>query len=310
MISIEDLELFEALNRTGSLTGAARVLNLTPSALSMRLKRLEQALQVNLVIRNARNLRFTAEGEHLVAEAKATLERLRALPEALGAEGKALAGPLQVVAPFGFGRLYIAPLIAHFSLAHPGLRISLDLLENPWSRNQDADLVIHIGSIRDTSWIAHRLAPNERWVCASPQYLQGRGEPAEPAHLSSHCCLCLRENDEDVTLWHFRHRASVQSRSNRREAIRVVPSLTSNDGEVIRNWAVNGLGVMVRSEWDVAPLVRNGSLRRVLPEWDFGSADIVALTPARKGISARVAQFIDFVRSELAKKGPWSDAGK
>lgn len=307
MISIEDLELFEALNRTGSLTAAARLLSLTPSALSMRLKRLEHQLKVNLVIRSARNLRFTAEGEHLVIEAKATLERLRALPEALGSEGKALAGPLRIVAPFGFGRLYIAPLIARFSIANPGLRIALQLSENPWSQNQEADVVIHIGNIRDTSWIAHRLARNERWVCASPKYLKTHGLPTEPVQLLKHRCLCLRENDEDVTLWHFRHQSNEKSRSTRREAIRVIPSLTSNDGEVIRNWTVNGLGIMLRSEWDVAPLVRQRSLTRLLAEWDFDSADIVALTPARKGISARVAQFIDFIKSELSSNQPWLD---
>lgn len=305
MIRIEDLELFEALNRTGSLTAAARALNLTPSALSMRLKRLESELKVNLVIRNARSLRFTAEGEHLVLEAKETLERLRALPEALGSEGKALAGPLKIVAPFGFGRLHIAPLIAEFSLANPGLRISLGLSENPWAQNQDADVVIHIGNIRDTSWIAHRLARNERWVCASPKYLRNFGEPTDPAQLLKHRCLCLRENDEDVTLWHFRHRSNAKSRGNRREAIRVVTSLTSNDGEVIRNWAVNGLGIMLRSEWDVAPLVRKGTLKRLLSDWDFDSADVVALTPARKGISARVAQFLDFIKLKFSSTKPW-----
>jgi DNA-binding transcriptional LysR family regulator len=305
MIRIEDLELFEALNRTGSLTAAARVLDLTPSALSMRLKRLENELKVNLVVRNARNLRFTAEGEHLVVEAKATLERLRALPEALGSEGKALAGPLKIVAPFGFGRLYIAPLIAEFSIANPGLRISLELSESPWAQNQDADVVVHIGNIRDTSWIAHRIAQNERWACASPKYLQNYGEPTDPAQLLKHRCLCLRENDEDVTLWHFRHQSNSKGRGNRREAIRVVTSLTSNDGEVIRNWAVTGLGIMLRSEWDVAPLVRKGTLKRLLSDWDFDSADVVALTPARKGISARVAQFLDFIKVKFSSKKPW-----
>lgn len=305
MIRIEDLELFEALNRTGSLTAAARALDLTPSALSMRLKRLEGELKVSLVVRNARNLRFTAEGEHLVVEAKATLERLRALPEALGSEGRALAGPLKIVAPFGFGRLHIAPLIAEFSMSNPGLRIGLELAENPWAKNQDADVVIHIGNIRDTSWIGHSIARNERWICASPKYLKTYGEPSNPAELLQHRCLCLRENDEDVTLWHFRPRSNAKGRGGRREAIRVATSLTSNDGEIIRNWAVNGLGVMLRSEWDVAPLVRSGTLKRLLSDWDFDSADIVALTPARKGISARVAQFLDFIKLRFASTKPW-----
>lgn len=304
MITLDDLRFVDALSRTGSLSAAARALDVTPPALSMRLKRLEQALGVGLVVRSSRSLRFTGEGERLVAEAQALLGRIEALPDELSAAGRSVAGRLQVVAPFGFGRHHVAPLIARFAAKHPAVRVALDLSERPWRENQDADVVIHIGEARDSAWIAHLLARNSRWVCASPEHVRRHGAPVQPRDLLRHACLCVRENDEDVTLWRFR-KAGRGAATSRPDAIRVSPVLTSNDGEVVRNWAVDGLGYVLRSEWDVAPLVRRGVLQRVLTGWEFGAADVLALVPARRGISARVSQFVGFVESAFRPRPPW-----
>lgn len=299
MISLADLQFVEALARAGSLSGAARLLNVTPPALSMRLRKLEQSLGVNLVVRSSRRVRFTGEGEHLVHEAQELLGRIGALPEALAREGRGLAGPLRIVAPFGFGRLHVAPMVARFAERHPALRVTLDLSERPWTDSEESDVVIHIGVVRDSTWVAHVLARNARWICAAPAYLKRRGTPTEPRDLLGHDCLCVRENNEDVTLW--RHR-----RNGRAGSVRVAPSLTSNDGEVVRNWAVAGLGIMLRSQWDAAPFVKQGALRRILVPWDFEGADVLALVPARRGISARVSQFVDFLKGSFKRKEPWS----
>lgn len=299
MITLADLRFIEALARAGSLSGAARSLNVTPPALSMRLKKLEQLLGVSLVVRSSRRMRFTGEGEHLVHEAQALLGRIETLPEALGGEGRGLAGPLRVVAPFGFGRLHVAPTIARFAARHPAVRLTLDLSERPWTDSGDADVVIHIGAVRDSTWVAHLLARNARWVCASPAYLRRRGMPTDPRDLLQHDCLCVRENNEDVTLWHHR-------RNGKAGAVRVTPTLTSNDGEVVRNWAVAGLGVVLRSQWDATPFVKRGELKRILTPWDFDGADVLALVPARRGISARVSQFVDFLKGDFKRKAPWS----
>jgi DNA-binding transcriptional LysR family regulator len=306
MITIDDLRFVETLSRTGSLSAAARALNVTPPALSMRLKKLEQLLGISLVVRSSRRVRFTGEGERLVAEAQGLLGRINALPEAIGGEGRSLAGRLRVVAPFGFGRIHVAPLIARFAAQHPALHVSLDLSEKPWIDGQDADVVIHIGLVRDSSWVAHLLARNARWVCASPDYLRRHGVPAEPRALLRHACLVVRENDEDVTLWRYRRRSRSRTPRGRAEAIRVTPALTSNDGEVVRNWALAGLGFVLRSQWDVAPFVKRGELARVLNGWEFDGADVLALIPARRGISARVSRFVDFLKAEFHPKSPWA----
>jgi DNA-binding transcriptional LysR family regulator len=305
MITLDDLRFIDALDRTGSLSAAARSLNVTPPALSMRLKKLERLLSINLVVRSSRHVRFTGEGERLVAEAQRLLEQINALPDALAGEGRSLAGRLHVVSSFGFGRIHVAPLIARFADTYPSVRVTLDLSERPWTESRSADVVIHIGTVRDSSWVAHLLARNARWLCASPAYLRRRGIPSHPRDLLEHACLCVRENDEDVTLWRYRNGGKTPEARRRADAVRVTPAFTSNDGEVVRNWALAGLGVTLRSEWDVAPFVRRGELQRILTNWDFDGADVIALVPTRQGISARVTRFVDFLKEHFHTKPPW-----
>jgi DNA-binding transcriptional LysR family regulator len=308
MIDLNDLRFIEGLSRAGSLSAAARMLDVTPPALSMRLKKLEGKLKVPLVVRSSRHIRFTEEGERLVAEAQQLIARIDALPAEIAGNGQGLVGRLHVVSSFGFGRAHIAPLISEFSKMHPHVRITLDLTEKPWSQIRNADVVIHIGEVRDSSWVAHVLARNQRWICASPAYLDRFGAPKHPRDLAAHHCLCLRENEEDATLWHFRERTKTRQARRARDSIRVTPVLTSNDGEVVRNWALAGCGVIIRSEWDVAPFVRNGALRRILTDWDFIDADVLALVPARQDISARVAHFIAFLEARFSPRPPWQAA--
>jgi DNA-binding transcriptional LysR family regulator len=304
MITLEDLRFIDALNRTGSLSAAARTLNVTPPALSMRLKRLESELGVRLVVRNSRSMRFTSEGENLVAEAQALVKRIEALPRTMNTRNNELIGPIKIVAPFGFGRAYVAPIVARFSELHPAVLPELYLSDNPWKANDGADVVIHIGDLKNSSWVAHLLARNERWVCASAKYLSARGAPTHPRELLAHSCLTVQENEEDVTLWHFRKKSSGQTR-RRSESVRISPLLKSNDGEVVRNWAVAGLGCVLRSEWDAAPLIQQGKLQRILQGWEFQPANAMALVPEKRGISARVDRFMQFLKKQFVRKAPW-----
>src|SRR5688500_11236706 len=125
MISLDDLKLMDAFKRHGSLSAAARFLNLTPPALSMRLKKLEQKLGLALIVRSSRAARLTDEGERLTNEARVLLAQIEALPEMLLRDGQRLSGRLRVAAPFGFGRLHIGPLVARFAQMHPSMQINL-----------------------------------------------------------------------------------------------------------------------------------------------------------------------------------------
>ncbi len=292
MISIEDLRLAVTLARSESLSAAARTLNVSPPALSMRLRKLETLLGLSLANRDARRLSLTADGERFSRESALLLEQLEALPESFRHQDETLVGTLRVAAPFGYGRQRIAPLLARFAKLHPQLCLHLDLRETPWPDRHDSDAVIHIGHLNDSLWTARPLTPNERWLCASPAYLHAHGVPSAPDELASHRCICIRENDEDVTLWHLR-------KGQGRKTLRVEPALLSNDGSVARRWAEQGLGLVLRSQWDVSDAVASGSLVRVLADWSFDSAPVLLLVPSRKLRSPRVQTLVTFLEEAL-----------
>jgi DNA-binding transcriptional LysR family regulator len=304
MVQIEDLQLAAALLRGESLSAAARALDVTPSALSIRLRKLEATLGLTLATRTARRLSLTAEGERFARDATALLAQLDNLCDSLQRDARQLTGSLRISAPFGYGRHYIAPLMAEFARAHPGLRVQLDLHETPWPDRHDADAIIHIGTVRDSSWIARTLASNERWLCASPVYLHEHGVPRAPRDVVKHTCICIRENNEDVTLWHVRPRAtSPGQKPGGQETLRISPAYSTNDGVVARQWAEQGLGLVLRSEWDAADAVAQGKLVRVLPDWQFDSAPIMLLVPTRNGRTARVQALIEFLERRISRHG-------
>ncbi|AHL33479.1 LysR family transcriptional regulator [Pseudomonas brassicacearum] len=292
MITLEDLRMVVTLARSESLSAAARALNVSPPALSMRLRKLETLLGLTLANRDARRLSLTADGERFSRQSAVLLEQLEALPESFKQQDDQLVGTLRLAAPFGYGRQRIAPLLARFARLHPQLCLQLDLRETPWPDRHDSDAVIHIGNLSDSLWVARPLTQNDRWLCASPAYLEQYGTPTSPDQLAGHRCICIRENDEDVTLWHLRN-------GQGRKTLRIKPALLSNDGSVARRWAEQGLGLVLRSQWDVSKAIADGRLVRVLADWQFDSAPINLLVPSRKLRSARVQALVSFLEGEL-----------
>jgi len=294
-----DLRFFVALTEAGSLAEAARRMDVTPSAVSQHLRQLERRLGLHLVHRSTRSFSLTDEGELFYAGALDLLAQFDDLTERLRTRSGQVAGKLNVCGPLGFGRHYLAPALADFHSLHPGLSVSLALSDEvPASDAQNFDLVVHIGHLPDSRMVAHPLAPNARFLCASPDYLARRPAPSRPEELAQHDCLVLRENQEDVTLWRLRR--------NRKEvSVRVPSTLSSNDGEVVKCWALAGKGIMLRSEWDVADHLREGRLVRVLTDWKLPDADVVALVDHRAGMSARVRLFLAFLQQRFQPKAPW-----
>ena len=305
MISFDDLRMIRALGSGGSLASAARLLDLTPPALTVRLRRLEETLGVHLAVRGARGITFTDEGRRLLEEAVEVLDRIEALPERIGGEARSMAGRLRVVAPFGFGRQYMARIVRDLHLTHPSLNIALNLCDNPLRDAATHDVVIHIGELNDSSWVGHMLAPNDRVLCASPAFVARLKEPlSHPMQLANQTCLCLKENDEDLTRWRFIPGGGTRKNARNEVSIRVAGPLSSNDGMAVTQWALDGLGIMARSEWEAGPLIASGRLVRLLPDWHMEQAPVFALTPTRKGASARLRLFIEACRQALDPV-PW-----
>jgi DNA-binding transcriptional LysR family regulator len=299
MISLEDLRFFAVVARHPTLAAAARSLDVSPSAVTQRLRQLEARLRVRLVDRSTRRLVLTDEGELLAERGIAVLGAADEIAEALATRRGAVTGLLRVVAPFGFGRRYVASAAAEFRRLYPESTIALSLSENPQRLPEGSwDVLVHVGELRDSGLISLRLAPNDRVLCAAPDYLRGHPEPGRPEDLRRHDCAALRENDEDVTLWRFTGPAGELA------TVRIDPAMASNDGDVIREWALAGLGVIVRSEWDVAEALEQGRLLRLLPEWRLPSADVTVLLGERNQRTARTSRFIEILKARLSPV-PW-----
>ena len=299
MLTIDDIRFFQILVTAGSMVAAARELNVSPPAVTQRLKQIESRYGIRLVDRSTRSMRLTDEGELMHEKGAVICAESDVLLDMLAARSGEVTGHLRVSAPFGFGRRYLAPLVADFHTRHPSLKISLSLADSPSLHEAGAaDVMFHIGELHDSSMVRYTIAPNKRLLCASPRYLRRKGAPSAPEELSGHECITLRKNNEDASLWKF-----MLGKESRH--VRIDPALVSNDGDVVLQWAMQGKGVIVRSEWDVADALKTGQLVHLLPEWELAPSDIVALVPQRKGMAARVKAFIVFVNTHFSPMPPW-----
>lgn len=294
MDGFSDLAFFRLLIKHGSLAATAQDMGVTPSSCSKRLSKLEARLGVRLLQRTTRRIRLTPEGETYLADGVRLLEEMDELEQRVAGGQAQPKGLLRVGATFGFGRRHIAPRVALFAEAYPEVEVQLTLSDRPFNLVEHGyDVVIRFGEPPDARLTARLLARNRRVLCASPSYLESMGEPAGPRDLQHHRCLVLRESDDIFGTWHLYNGAQHQS-------VKVGGPLSSNDGDCVLNWAIAGHGMLIRSEWDVAPYLRSGQLRTVLPDWQPAPAHIYAVYPTRSHLSAKVRAFVDFLHAELS----------
>ena len=301
MITTEDLRFIMTIASHRTLSDAARALNITPPSVTLRLQHIERKLSIKLIQRPSRIVSLTEEGQLLLDKGLPILRGLDELQEQIDERKEQVCGKLRVLAPLGFGNDYVAPLLGEYKVKHPQLDIELELSDNPnWSSHHKWDIIIYIGALNDSSLKMITLATNQRFICASPEYVQEMGYPETPQDLVKHRCIALRENNEDVTLWQFTNAAD-----GKHEVIRINPTLASNEGRVIKDWAMAGLGVIMRSEWDVQPQLNSGELVRLLSTYSLPNANIVALLSSpEKERSARISGFISLLKERLAPV-PW-----
>jgi DNA-binding transcriptional LysR family regulator len=292
----QEMQFFSTLMRCGSLSAAARELQVSPPAVSKRLAALESRLGVTLLHRTTRRLALTPEGETYLAQARRILGDIEALEQELQGAHSEPTGLLRVNATLGFGRMHVAPAIASFVRLHPRVDVQLQLSVNPPPLTEDAfDVCVRFGEPPDARVIARLLAPNRRLLCASPAYLQRQGTPRTPHELAGHNLIAIRQGDEAY--------GSLRLRSGRKvETVRVRGNLATNDGEIAVNWALAGHGIVLRAEWDIARYLRSGRLRQLLENWQAPPADIHAVYPVRHQSTARVRAFVDHLAQEFARR--------
>jgi LysR family transcriptional activator of dmlA len=292
--NLDDLRVFCTVARKSSFSGAAEVLSVSAAYVSKRVSVLETDLGTRLLHRSTRRVAITEAGERVYAWAEKILDDVDHLVEDVSTTRRIPRGTLRISSSFGFGRHIVAPALARLSDKHPQLSVRLDLFDRLVDvAGEGFDLDIRIGDEIAAHLIAKRLASNHRVLCASPDYVERHGAPKQLADLASHACLAIKERDHPFGLWRLHVRGEPVS-------IKVTGPLSTNHGEVAVQWALAGRGIVLRSLWDVRPLLESGQLLQVLPEVTQ-PANVWAVYPARLASSAKVRVCVDFLAEEFAQ---------
>lgn len=302
-----DLELVQAIRQHGTLAAAARELGMAAPAATKRLAAIETALGLRLFQRTTRRVSPTAEGEAVCERATALLQGFEALESELRERRAEPSGPIRLAATFGFGRHWVGPALATFQQRYPAVSVQLQLTEQlPDLAVEGFDGAIwlwHAPAQRASEWVSRQLARNQRVLVAAPSYLKQHGEPRTPQDLTQHPCLVVRENGglADRRFDHWRlHPADGSAALH----VQVSGPLSSNSGEMVRDWCLQGHGIMLRSLWDIAPQLASGALVQVLPGWSMPDADIHWLAPYRAQVPRRIRLLVDHLAAQFRAE-PW-----
>ncbi len=307
MDGFSDLAFLTLVARLGSLVAVAQELGITPPAVSKRLAAVEHRLGVRLINRTTRRISLTPEGELYLGEGARVLEELETLERTVAGSGATPRGVLRVGASLGFGRRHIAPLLSDFARTYPDVEVQLLLGDRAGNLvEQRYDLQVRFGELPDARLTARLLARNRRLLCAAPTYLATAGSPASPRELAQHQCIFLRDGDETFGTWYL-------SQGSRHESVKVRGALSSNDGESALAWALGGHGILMRSQWDAADLIRENRLAIVLADWSLPPADIYVVFATREYLSAKTRALVDFLFDAFVAQrnkgnsalGPW-----
>lgn len=288
-----DYALLVRVVEAGSLSAAGRAMGLSPAMVSKRLARLEARLGVKLAHRTTRRLTLTEAGERFHADVVAILEAVRAAEERLTGGGHRPVGPLRVAAPTSFGRLHVAPHVPAFLERYPQVELRLELADTFSDLVADRiDVAIRIAPEIPAGLVATRLADSRRVLCAAPAYLQRHGAPETLKELADPRRHRLLAADGQLPWRLVRGKQALLVPGN--------SQVRTNSSEVVRELCVGGVGVALRSLWDVSGLLAAGSLVRVLPELE-GSLDVAiyAVRPRATVEAPAVAAFVAFMADRL-----------
>lgn len=291
------MAMFVSIVKHQGLAAAGRDLGLSPATMTARLQALEERYGVKFLNRSTRHISLTDSGELYY---KACIEILDNVSEAenLIQNGvKEVKGALKIVAPKDIGKQYILPILSEFCKQYPDVVPYLYLNDHISNIAESGmDIVIRYGELADSSLISRRLSPSRRVLCASPDYLAKHGTPLKPQDLVNHDCLAMLRSNEELKTWHFQEQ-------DKKNAITVVPKRFSDDGEVIRYWALDGVGIALKSVLDVQAdinnlrlvTVLNGYMKNFNTSTSVSSADLNVVYISKKYQPKRIRLFLDFL---------------
>lgn len=295
MGKLKELEAFVQVAARGSLTAAAAVEGVTPAIIGRRLDALENRLGVRLLVRTTRKLTLTQEGTAFLEDCQRILTDLANAEAQLTLGSARASGHLRVTAPAGFGRKHVAPLLLEFLRAHPEVSASLDLSDRTVDLvSEGIDCAVRLGGLVDSSLVAVRLGEMRRVVVGSPAYFQQRGVPRTLDDLAAHDCLALATQPG----WDFQS-------AGKPILFKPPGRFTCNDGAVLHEWALAGMGLAWRSLWEVGEDLRWGRLVSVLDAFATPPVGIHAVFPQRRHLPLRVRLFIDMLKDNYGRPDYW-----
>lgn len=292
--SLHDLEVFVKTADCGSLSLAARLLDISPAVASLSIKRLEADLKIALFARTTRSIRLTLEGERFLARCRPLLEGFREAEDEVQAGYNLISGNLQISMPSDLGRNVILPWLDEFQIQYPAVQLRLhlsDRLANFYS--QPVDIAIRYGTPSSSGLVALSLVQeNRRILCAAPKYIESHGLISTPSQLINHNCLCLMVNESIYDTWLFRNSTDEIS-------INVKGNRLSDDSDAVHRWAVAGYGIINRSFLDVAKDISEGRLQILCPEWIGEKFPLHFICADRRQLSPTVRSLREFLISKF-----------
>jgi LysR family transcriptional activator of dmlA len=292
----EDLRVFMTVARQASFVRAADEMGVSSAYVTKRIRILEKTIGTKLLHRTTRKVSLTESGEIVYEQAQKLLRSLDQLVEDAHPLAHEPRGYIRICSSFGFGRNMVAPAIGRLADRYTQLEVRFEVMDKVVDPvEQGFDLDVRVGDEIAPHLVAQRLADNHRILCASPAYLRRHGEPEALVDLAQHNCLVIKERDHPFGSW------DLQS-GDKKTPIKVTGSLSTNHGEVAVQWAVDGHGILLRSIWDVGPLVEAGQLLQVLPAYRQ-DANVWAVYPAESKQSAKILVCVEFLRQYFAEVG-------
>lgn len=302
MNKLGDIELFVSIVQNKGLGAGAKKLGLSPASATSRMNNLESNYGVRLLTRTTRKVSLTEEGRTFYAHCLKILQEVRAAEDHIKSSRGELSGNIKLTSTVDLGKSVIAPLVADFANAHPAVAVELTLLDHVVNLvDEGFDLAIRYGDLPDSRMIARKLATNTRLLFAAPEYIREHGEPKTPDELLKHRCLGLSRADQSLNSWYFYREGTQLVHS-------IDPVLSSNDGSQIRQWAIDGHGIALKSYWDVKEDLEAKRLVPLLPEyqvnyWHDGhnSADLYAVYPSKEYVPDRVRALLELLIQRFSK---------
>lgn len=294
-----NMQTFVAVVDAGTITAAADRLAVAKSAVSRRLAELEQHLGVQLLRRTTRRLDLTDTGRSYYQRCQRILEDVRETEAAVSTEHRALRGRIRISVPMTFGMLHLRTAISEFLAANPAVSFDLDLGDRQVDLMREGfDLAIRISQLADSSLIARRIAPIRTVVCASSSYWDEHGRPATPDELARHACLHYTLTAAPGT-WRYRYKDGSEG------SVEVPGRLRANNGDVLRDFAVSGLGVAILPTFIVYRAIERGELEPVLTEIEWSPLTAYAVYPQSRHLSTRIRAFVAFLGERFGDAPYW-----